>query len=176
MLPRSRNENAQSDDRKCFRQHNRACGPREGGQPLKFYSAAHDGCEACVRYYVETEQVDPLVETDAGRTNALLWAVHGRDSGLDTEWVRGFLQGRGVKLPGEPPPEAAATGSTEQAMPDRNRQQPLSEEALVQTYGIGKEMLDRMRRLPLSHRLHGSRLHPQDRRGLGHSELMGGCS
>ena len=107
----------------CRQQHQKACGPHNQGEPCLFYSAVYDGCETCVRHYIEHGNVHPGVTTDAGRTNALLWAVYGRANGLDADWVRGFLEGKGVRLPDKHSSEAGAAESKEQVTRDRNLQE-----------------------------------------------------
>jgi hypothetical protein len=82
----------------CAQSHTRACTTATLGQPYRFFSAAFAGCVRCVRRYIK-DGGDPAASLadDGTRWNALDWAIFGKEmEGQDTDWVIGFLEGKGV--------------------------------------------------------------------------------
>ncbi|MFO0005216.1 MAG: hypothetical protein ACK559_29225, partial [bacterium] len=58
----------------CGQAHAAACSPQHVGQPCEFFSAAHDGCSHCVRFYVEVDLLNPATQSLNKKFNALSWA------------------------------------------------------------------------------------------------------
>jgi len=78
------------------RSHMRACNEDNTGRKRRFFSAAYAGCRMCARRYIQGG-MNPAVQSDSGRHNALDWAMLGHAEGQDTDWVIGFLEGKGVE-------------------------------------------------------------------------------
>ena len=90
------------------------------------------------------------MQTESRAHNALDWAILGKREQKDTDWVIGFLEGKGLKR------------TPDEEIDDF--QGPLEPWQAKETYGCGAQMLLRP---PLPHVLHGSRFGATDRRGVG---------
>ena len=133
----------------CAQSHTRACDATHTGQPYLFFSAAFAGCPQCVRRYIE-EGGDAAVQCHRGVHNALGWAELGKREGQDTDWVIGYLEGKGFKRKFEEQRD--------------DFQEPIQGWQAVDMYGPGAQMVLRP---PLTHIPQGSCLSTADRRGVG---------
>lgn len=75
----------------CGRPHTAALSAKKATDVYRAFSAAYDGCERCVRYYVTVGRVGIREKSESEGYDLMSWAKYGETMGNDTETVQRFL-------------------------------------------------------------------------------------